>query len=485
MDSHDVDIRTDIYSLGVTFYFLLTGQPPFEGVPITQKLLAHQTKQPKPITEFRKDVPAAVRAILDKMMAKKVDQRYAVPGDVADALQPFTQVAIAPPADAEMPKLSPAATGQPIAGDAETTVSKNDTPVASPPTLPRSVANPLKNVSAAVAAAPSPSGAGQAKAVAAAPSPLAAAAPPASPTAPAETPEHSPWEPFATGITAAPDAATGQPGRTSSRSRSAPIDSNNKSIVVVVLVMAFLAVASFLTAVIISVIWFLSPSLDQPARGGPPKLEVSRDPSRRNTYTSILAAARNAEFGAVIELWDDTYEENVVIEGGPNQRTNFTLQAAPGKEIIWRPARNDAKQPILTLRKAVEFTLKGKGITFDGTLADKKRSVNDLIEISFESPGLVVEDAHFKNFARSAVFVINGAGSAGQPIKLQRLTTESADKTRAAIYFDANPTVLPPVNDHIEIEDCIFLGHDPAQAIQFKEIKDKSVFGNNVRWPGR
>jgi hypothetical protein len=452
---------------------------------MTQKLLAHQTKQPKPVTEYRKDVPAAVLAILDRMMAKKTDQRYAVPGDVADALQPFTQVAIAPPADAEMPKLSPAATGQPIGGDAETTVSKNDTPMMSPTTLPGSVTSSLRNVSAVAAAPSPPSGVGQAKAGAAVPSPLPAAAPPASPPAPAETPQDSPWAPFATGNIAAPVGGTGQHGRSSSRSRSSPIGFKTKPIVAVVLVMAIVVIPIFLTAVIVSVIWFLSPSLDQPAKGGPPKLEVSRDPSRRNTFTSIQAAARNAEFGAVIELWDDTYEENVVIEGGPNQRTNFTLQAAPGKEIIWRPARNDSKQPILTLRKAVEFTLKGKGITFDGTLPDKKRRVNDLIEISFESPGLVVEDAHFKDFARSAVFIINGAGSAGQPIKLHRLTTESADKTRAAIYFDANPTVFPPVNDHIEIQECIFLGHDPGKAIQFKEIRDKSVFGNNVRWPGR
>src|SRR5262249_37636540 len=60
MDSHDVDIRTDIYALGLTFYFLLAGKTPFDGMSVAQKLLAQQTKQPKPVSDFRNDVPAGL-----------------------------------------------------------------------------------------------------------------------------------------------------------------------------------------------------------------------------------------------------------------------------------------------------------------------------------------------------------------------------------------------------------------------------------------
>ncbi len=126
IDSHAVDIRTDIYSLGVTFYFLLTGKPPFEGVPLAQKLLAHQMKAPPPIAGFRKDVSAAVMAVIDKMMAKDAAERYATPGEVFDALAPFTQNEIAPPTDAEMPHLSPAATGVPVSS--EPAEAKQQTP---------------------------------------------------------------------------------------------------------------------------------------------------------------------------------------------------------------------------------------------------------------------------------------------------------------------------------------------------------------------
>jgi serine/threonine protein kinase len=484
MDSHDVDIRTDIYSLGVTFYFLLAGRAPFEGMQIAQKLLAQQMKQPKPVSDYRKDVPAGVLAILDKMMAKKADLRYAVPGDVADALVPFTQTAIAPPAEAEMPRLSPAATGQAV-GDSETTVGKNDTPVTAPRTAPGSGSGSGsgKKVPAVVATAPAPSsGAGKAKAAPAAPMPMATTtAPPIS--APAELPDDPAWNPFATD-TASP-ASTEDAAPKSGRGANRKNASRNNRIVIAVLILAFVVVPVFLTVVISGLIWFFYPTQTPPAKTGPPKLEVSRASSGKNIYPSIQAALRNAEIGSVIELTDEVYEENIVIEPGPGRRTNITLQAVTGKEIVWRSAANDPNQPILKLSKAGDFKFKGKGITFDGTL-DKKRQVNDLMMITLDCTGLVVEDVSFKNFARSALFVINGAGSANQPIKLLRLTTDAGDKPRPAIYFDANPKVLPPLNDYIDIEDGDFRGIDPAKAIQIKaNNKDGKIVGKNVNWPGR
>src|SRR5262249_50322763 len=56
-DSHVVDIRADIYSLGATFYFLLAGHGPFGGVTPLQKLLCHQLERPRPLRELRPEVP--------------------------------------------------------------------------------------------------------------------------------------------------------------------------------------------------------------------------------------------------------------------------------------------------------------------------------------------------------------------------------------------------------------------------------------------
>src|SRR5262249_9785419 len=108
IDSHAVDIRADIYSLGATFYFLLTGQPPFTEGTVAQKLLWHQSKQPKSILAIRPEVPKEVVAIVEKMMAKDVNARYQLPRDVAEALAPIVATPIPPPPEAEMPQLSPA-----------------------------------------------------------------------------------------------------------------------------------------------------------------------------------------------------------------------------------------------------------------------------------------------------------------------------------------------------------------------------------------
>lgn len=101
LDCHEVDIRSDIYSLGATFYTLLTGRPPFHASKVTQKLIDHQIKEPPSLNDLRKDVPRELAELVAKMMAKKPEQRFQTPADVIEAVLPWTR------ADQPVPRSSP------------------------------------------------------------------------------------------------------------------------------------------------------------------------------------------------------------------------------------------------------------------------------------------------------------------------------------------------------------------------------------------
>ena len=109
VNSHDVDIRADIYSLGATLYFLLTGQPVFPEGTIAEKLSWHQRRQPRPISDYRADVPAGLIAVVNRMLAKSPSDRYQEPADVVDVLVEWTHEPIPAPSESELPRLSKAA----------------------------------------------------------------------------------------------------------------------------------------------------------------------------------------------------------------------------------------------------------------------------------------------------------------------------------------------------------------------------------------
>jgi len=72
LNSHDVDIRADVYSLGATFYFLLSGKAPFEEDAVAQKLVAQVMREPTPLTTLRPGLPESMAAIVRRMMATRI-----------------------------------------------------------------------------------------------------------------------------------------------------------------------------------------------------------------------------------------------------------------------------------------------------------------------------------------------------------------------------------------------------------------------------
>jgi serine/threonine protein kinase len=89
MNSRAADIRADLYSLGCTLCYLLTGQPPFVGVELAQVLLKHQMEKPASLAKRGVAVPAGVQAVLDRLLAKDPDDRYQTPAELVADLAPF------------------------------------------------------------------------------------------------------------------------------------------------------------------------------------------------------------------------------------------------------------------------------------------------------------------------------------------------------------------------------------------------------------
>jgi serine/threonine-protein kinase len=85
-DAHQVDARADLYSLGCTFYYLLTGRPPFVEGTAPEKLLMHCCVEPEPVEKLCPEVPAEIAAIVRRLMAKAPEDRYPSAAELLAAL---------------------------------------------------------------------------------------------------------------------------------------------------------------------------------------------------------------------------------------------------------------------------------------------------------------------------------------------------------------------------------------------------------------
>jgi serine/threonine protein kinase len=85
------DIRSDIFSLGCTFYRMLSGTIPFPGDSVASRLAARFIEDAPPLSKSRADCPRELEELVHKMLQRDPGQRYQSPVEVADALRRFTR----------------------------------------------------------------------------------------------------------------------------------------------------------------------------------------------------------------------------------------------------------------------------------------------------------------------------------------------------------------------------------------------------------
>jgi serine/threonine protein kinase len=106
------DARADIYSLGCTLYYLLSGRPPFGGETLTQKILAHREEPTPSVRGARPDAPERLDQLIQRMLAKQPEGRPQTMGEVIGLLEEFRVVeAGSEPSLVAPPPIAPAPAG--------------------------------------------------------------------------------------------------------------------------------------------------------------------------------------------------------------------------------------------------------------------------------------------------------------------------------------------------------------------------------------
>lgn len=530
LDSHSVDIRADIYGLGLTFYFTLTGRPPFTEGTVTQKLIWHQTRQPKPIKELRADAPDDLVAVVQKMTAKEAAQRYQTPKEVAQALEPLTATPIAPPPEVEMPKLSPAALGEdtkpPPDTKAPPTVSPTaDTalrkpvgpasPTPPPPAAPRtstpaSRSAPAKTAASISATADTARSLGSAVAKAP-PAPVVKASPArpaASPSvtqaprsdapviSPARSDDKFPWA--ATLDTSDPASGGTDTVRSVLRKKKPASGLSLKRLNVDVLrkldrrqwIIIGAAGGGVLLLVILFVLglYFLvfgdKPKSQGPVIGGPGEVQAGPDTwfvskKEDKDFKTLTEALQRAKPGDRIVVRDqEFYDAPLVLAGNALGKKDITIEALQGA-VLRASSQHSPREPLLSIDRV-------DGLKLKGFVLDGENKMEELIRISGSCPGLTLENLRLRNFKRTGIHVSGCNNRRGREARLQGLQIDLPAATArdkhtpgpAALGFYSVPGQFM-VSQFVIVQDCRFEGPYEA-AVHFRSNVAHTFFERNI-----
>lgn len=391
LDSHAVDIRADIYSLGATFYYLLTGSAPFPEGSVAQKLIWHQHRQPRPVTSLRPDAPEEVVAIINKMMAKDPSKRYQTPAEVMAALASWVATPIPPPSEGELPRHSPAAAVAPVRGPA--TMSGNPTRT----DLPSRTGN-IAEANAPTVIAHGGTGS----------TPAAVATPHAPGTTAAI------WESIETDTQTVAQGDTDRPSTAteplSRRLRAAPNRAAWR-------VPIYVSAAVLLLVGLACGIYFLffnksSNPIEPPPPATARKIIVSKA-GGENTVSTLREALSRAEPGCTIVIAEPRLSEPGVRLHAVKHRDLTIESAIPDS----KPAIIEAAGTVPTLLDAINVEgLSLRNLEFDG------RGVTETaIVVSGACPGTTIQNVTIRGVKSAGVELRNVRGDPNRPVVIDRL----------------------------------------------------------------
>ncbi len=459
-DSHDVDIRTDIYSLGATFYFMLTGQPLFPEGKVAQKLIWHQTRQPAPVRKLRPDVPEALEAVLGRMLVKRREERYQAPVDVIAALAPWVRTPVAPPADHEIPEVSPAARAAPAELAART-----------PSPAPRP-GRPASRSDARAGAAPA--GRRPAAPVATGGSDPGSPTPRGAPAGAGTGADHATPRVLASEVPTArnPDARTAlvpptaqgadaprSGGRTPEQLRERRLTR------IAIITLALMAGSSTGLALRLS----LRGAAPAPGPREAAVLVVDRS-GAEGTFATVRDALRQARPGDRIQVREAAWQECLRLDSGGDLGEGVVLEgAAPGGTVVWS-APDGQKEGQSLLHLSAVAGLRVRNFTLDG-----RELVRHLVTLSGPCPGLTLEDVRLRGFRSSAVHLTNCTGDAEAPVLLRRLHAAPARESEAGVLLEAYPD---QACRHVRVADCRLDGPCQAGVAVAGPVADVELSGN-------
>jgi serine/threonine protein kinase len=477
LDSHAVDIRADIYSLGATFYFCLTGNTPFNEGTVAQKLIWHQTRQPKPIRSLRPEVSEALAAVIDKMMAKEPAQRYQSPAEFLDALAPFTREPIPPPPEKEMPRLSPAAMGNPNVSDSIPNGPKTPPPAAplsgtkkweaapSKPTTPPPQASSARPKEFPPAPARRPDAAtlitrssAEIGAPAAPPKttrvqPALASQAPLAETSPVNSANPLSWEilaPDTADVTAHLDTAPHTPPKprvvADKKTRQRPIRRKPR-------VLAGIAGGVIILGL---VIWWIIPSkknippnASSPASRSAATWYVTKG-NRASSFKTVQEAFNKAQEGDRIIVVDEQWEEALILDYKRTPR-GLTLEGGDARVPVHWHCPAAVRDRLIAVNNV-------QGLRIKGFLFDGQGRVGDLIAVQGNCAGFALENSILQGFTRNGIAFSNCTGGAKDPVLLHRVRIAVPAQGESAVIFRVNPQLTPLYNQYHRITDCRFEG---------------------------